>query len=310
MISLKSFYHYIIVESYRKHLWELRHFIREFSTNPGFRRNCLRNFRIKYNLYIVKYKINDLTMLLDVRDSGVGRPLYLGTGYEQAETTFIRREVKRGMVFVDVGANIGYYTLLASTLIGPEGMVLAFEPDPHNFDLLTRSVGINGLVNVRTFRAALGAEVGTATLYQSNVNYGGHALTQGAVASTVNRIKVDVYPFDELARRVGIARIDFVKIDVQGFESQVMNGMVEIMKASDQLTVLTEFWPHGIETSGTSPEDYFRFFTSQGMEPFLLKEDGSLNPIDYLGALDRIPRVGLNPEAFYINLVFKKHAIE
>ena len=96
--------------------------------------------------------------------------------WEPQETRFLLDTLRPGDVFVDVGANIGYFSLLASRLVGPAGTVLAFEPEAANYALLEANCRRNGCDNVRCFRAALGEENASGTIYLNELNRGDHSL--------------------------------------------------------------------------------------------------------------------------------------
>src|SRR5262245_2134996 len=104
--------------------------------------------------HVVEARANDLVLYLAWRTHGVADPLLAGRGYEPEETAFIEAALAPGMTFLDLGANVGYFTCLAARKVGPAGRVWAFEPDPRNFRLLVRSVKANGLSNVTAVRAA------------------------------------------------------------------------------------------------------------------------------------------------------------
>ena len=92
--------------------------------------------------------------------------------YEKEQTILFRKLVDEGMNVVDIGANIGYYTLLAAELVGEKGKVFAFEPEPSNYDLLLRNVEINGYKNVTVVRKAVSNETGESSLFLSQKGFG------------------------------------------------------------------------------------------------------------------------------------------
>lgn len=141
--------------------------------------------------------------------------------YERTKMGLFRRCVQHDMVVIDVGANLGDFTLVAAKAVGPRGKVVAFEPDPQNFGWLTKSVGRNGFKNIEIRQEALSASEGTAPFFLSDVS-GWHTLNVGQVPLSGERapIVVQTRPLDTLT----LDRLDVVKIDVEGAEYEVLCG--------------------------------------------------------------------------------------
>lgn len=255
--------------------------------------------------FVVTAKAGDLRLSVDSRDY-VGKEIYSTGIWDRPETAYLNRLLKPGMTAVDVGAHIGYFTVLFASKVGPSGQVLAFEPEPYNFKLLRKNVRQNHFKNVRAFNCALGSKTGRARLFLSPYeNYGDHCLFERE--STRVSIPIKTAVFDEIALRCGIRRIDVVKMDVQGYERQVLSGMSRLLAASPQVTVLTEFWPYGLERNGNSAAEFFDFFLKKGFCAAVLREDGSEDPVTLDQALALLPP--FNPQhtdSSFINLLFTK----
>jgi FkbM family methyltransferase len=210
------------------------------------------------------------------------------------------------MVVLDIGANIGYHSLVASRLVGPTGLVLAVEPEPHNFRLLRRNIIANRLTNVHVANVAIGAEPGTAQLFCSKWNYGDHRLYP-ATEEPRRATTVRVMTLDQLLAQCHCPPVDFIKMDVQGFESQVVAGMGATLERNPRLTLLTEFWPYGIKCAGGSPERFFETFERNGFDAFTVSERGTGDRVSYADALTLLPPFDpAHPDASYINLVFRR----
>lgn len=163
--------------------------------------------------------------------------------WESDSTQWILEYIRRGDTFVDVGAHVGYYTLIAAKVVGDEGRVFAFEPDPTNFSILERNVRLNGFANVTIERKAVSDSSGERNLYLSTKNSGDHRLCQTdekRAAVGVETVALDEY-FRGKARRV-----DFVKVDTQGAELLVLAGMRTTLHMNPRARLLLEFWPHGL----------------------------------------------------------------
>jgi len=167
--------------------------------------------------------------------------LYVCGSFEPNEFAFLDRVLKPGMVFVDVGANDGYYTLFAAQRVGPSGRVLAVEPSTRERTNLERNIARNGLGNVTVIPLALGATCGTAELRLAQSAHSGHNTlgrfaNDGVQAESVEQVKVCM--LDALAGEVPLDRIDVMKIDVEGAEASVIAGAREVLARTQPLIVL------------------------------------------------------------------------
>ena len=181
-----------------------------------------------------------ILMRLHDDDELISRVLRRQRLWEAASTWFCLRHVRRGDHAVDVGANIGYYSLLLSRCVGVQGRVYAFEPEPLNLALLRVNLQINGCSNVVVHPLALADTHGQRPLYLCPSNRGDHRL-----GFTPHRDMITV-PVTMADRCLGPrpARVDFVKIDVQGAEELVLRGMRELIEKNRQcLTMLIELSP-------------------------------------------------------------------
>ena len=209
------------------------------------------------------------TMLLDPTDSVVS-PTLLRDGYfELLETELVEREIRRGDVVLDVGANIGYYTLLFARLVGDEGRVYAFEPDPRNFALLKKNVRINGYRNIVLVNKAVSDRTGPLKLYLCADNKGDHRIyeTEDARAS----IPIEATTADDYFRDDPV-RVNFIKMDIQGSEAGALRGMAATLERSRSVQMVTEFWPVGLRRFGVAAEDYLRHIEGLGFEIFEIDE--------------------------------------
>ena len=190
--------------------------------------------------------------------------------WERQETQFLQAVLRPGDVFVDVGANIGYFSLLASRLVGEAGAVLAFEPEHDNFRLLEANCRLNGCANVRSFQAALGAENAAGTLYLNELNRGDHSLypeqagRAGQAISIVNG-----------SRLIGAShpRVNCIKIDTQGAECDVLAGLAELIAASaTDLVMVIEFSPLHLKKAGTSGRALLDLLAGHEWQMYLMDE--------------------------------------
>lgn len=205
-------------------------------------------------------------ILVDPRDTAIARHFLLRAGYEQEEKEIFKRIVEPGMVVVDVGANIGDYTLLAARGVGPTGLVYAVEPEPHNFSLLTRNVAENGYANVRCLNMALAGEAGRLTLHVDPANYGGSSLIASNVPGTAKAVDVETDTLDHmLATNRPPRPVGLIKMDAQGAEAGIMEGALRTLEIPD-LCLILEFWPYGLRNFRSDPAAFLDLFRGRGFE--------------------------------------------
>lgn len=195
-----------------------------------------------------------LVLYLDPNDH-VMTPFLVKTGtWEPDETEWLVRTVQPGDTFVDAGANIGYYTVIAARLVGESGKVYAFEPDPKNFELLRKNVRANGLTNVVLEPRALSNAPGTIKLFLARDNKGDHRIYQPEGESRPS-VDVEAVRLDEYLRAAG-RKLDVLKVDTQGAEGLILEGASGALEGSgDRPAIFMEFWPHAMRSMGTEPAD-------------------------------------------------------
>lgn len=167
--------------------------------------------------------------------------------YETAVTTHFCSLIEKGMTVVDVGANLGYYTLLAAKRVGDNGSVIAFEPNPFMFEIVQENVRINGWKNVQTFKIAVSDSEGLRLLNipKDNILGGGsfRIMTKNEVAETITVNTVNLDSFLQIDP-------DIVKIDVEGAELEVFRGMRGIL-AKGKAKIMCDL-PNLLEENFTS----------------------------------------------------------
>ena len=154
--------------------------------------------------------------------------------WEPRETRYLTTLLQAGQTFVDVGANVGYFSLFAADLVGPGGTVIAVEPEPRNLDLLQRNIARNGVETVRVLPFAAAAAEGTMSLALDEENRGAHRLVASddpQAGPCVRCVRLD----DVLPERV-----DLIKIDAQGYDHEVIEGLERTLAANPKATLLVE----------------------------------------------------------------------
>lgn len=171
-----------------------------------------------------------------------------------------------GSVVIDVGANIGYFSVHFGRRVGSAGTVLAFEPGRENVALLRWNVRRARLQNVRIVEAALGDHDGEGTLFLNPAHPADHRTFDAGEARPSRPVRV-VTLDGVLGDPDVVARIALIKIDVQGAEMQVLRGMARTLKAATSARLLVEFTPAALIEAGDAPEAFLEFFDGLGYRP-------------------------------------------
>lgn len=191
-----------------------------------------------------------------------GRTLTMPPGYRDArtvitglfqkdQTDLLQAIIREGMIFADVGAYVGYFTVLASTLVGSTGRVFAFEPDSLAFDFLTKNISSNRFTNVVAINKAVSDTVGMARLERDQQGPESYIsiLPPGPGSHRVETLSLDAY-FDQL----NWSRVDVVKMNIEGSEIAALRGMREVSHQNPDLQLVIEFNAKAMSRAGVSPQ--------------------------------------------------------
>lgn len=215
--------------------------------------------------------VNGYRLWLDAHDYC---GLLMGS-YESETTAWMMQTVHRGDVVVDAGAFIGYYTLLLSQLVGPDGHVFAFEPEPRAFALLQRNVQENGFRNVTLVPQALGERSGRQALQLTRSGFGGE-MTEAPADGSGRRVDVERTSLDEFF--TGFARpIALIKMDIEGREAAALRGASRLLRQSDP-ALLVELNPAALRRAGVEPAALLEELAALGFEPRRVESPG--RPLD------------------------------
>jgi FkbM family methyltransferase len=210
-------------------------------------------------------------------------------GWDPEETAALRAALQPGMTVLDVGANIGYVTLLAANAVGPSGRVIAVEPHPANVRLLRANTGRHGLQSrVEIVAAAAWDAEGTVELAECASNTGDHRV--GALTGERPLVRVPSVTLDEVA---GDAEVGLLKLDTQATEHVALRGARKLVERCRPL-ILAEFWPAGIREMGDDPLAVLRGYADLGYDRRVLEEDG----LDSASDEEVVARVDARPAPF------------
>ena len=235
-----------------------------------------------YNLLVKRIvKPNDIIevmghkMFLDSKDA---LRLSIYGIYEPFETELLKKLIKKNNIIIDVGANIGYYTLIATKCAGKNGKVYAFEPDPTNFAILKKNANINGYNNIILTQKAISNKTGKAKLYLCTKNTADHKIYDDGT----NRkfIEIDSIRLDDFFKNFN-EEINLIKIDTQGAEGHVLQGMISLIERNKNIKIIIEFWPSGLQKDGFNPKDLLMSLKKHGFNLYIINEKSErLEPVN------------------------------
>ena len=210
-------------------------------------------------------KVNGNIMVLDKYDSSC---LSITGVYEEFATEVIKQIIKEGAMVLDIGAYIGYYTLLFAKLVGNKGKVFAFEPSPDNFRILIDNVKVNNYANVEAIQKAAGFKEGKAILFLHDFNTGRNrmALPYGQKSIEVEVVNLDKYFIDY------IKPFNFIKIDAEGMEYDILKGMARILTGSNDIKIMIEFFPRYLDISGADPKEFLSLLKQYRFKYYRINE--------------------------------------
>lgn len=184
-------------------------------------------------------------LLVPTKDTSMV-PSIMNQDYEELELSIFKQIVKPGMQILDIGANLGIYSIFGSELVGPKGSVHSFEPVPENLKYLRHNVKLNKGNNVKINPIALGDKKGEAKIYIAEKNVGTHSMGQYKSAKKAITIKTDTV--ENYIKKNGL-KVGVVKMDIEGYEGHVLRGAG---KSLAKAIVLTEFTKSRLEACGDS----------------------------------------------------------
>jgi FkbM family methyltransferase len=212
-----------------------------------------------------------LKMYVAANDVCISPHIILDGVWEEWTEATLRRVVKRGMRILEIGANVGYFTLLMAQLAGPPGSVYAFECDPELAQIAEDNAEINGFAGrVTVDRRAVGESPGSAQFRRAQRHRGGGTLVADLQQIPQLRetereaLTVEVTTVDALLEQLG-RTFDFVKIDAEGAETWILNGGTKLFAdISQPLTLMIEFCPAFLREAGYDPAGELRRFAGWG----------------------------------------------
>jgi len=219
--------------------------------------------------------VHGCKLILDPYDSSLG--LHINNYYEPGETKCYKENINKGDTIIEIGANIGFFTTLFSTLVGKTGKVYAFEPSPDAFRILSQNITLNKINNVVLINKAVSDKSGWTKLYICPTGASDNRTIDGG--DKRETISIQTTSLDDYFKGL-TGKINLVKSDTQGNEGKVIEGMAKLLKTQGNMKMVLEFLPKGLVTSGIYPEDYLDSIINNGFKMYVINE--SEEPLEEL----------------------------
>lgn len=226
---------------------------------------------IKEDLYVSVEVLDNKRIWVNLSDHHVSRNILLHKEWEVNETFFLKNNLKKGQSFLDIGANIGWFSLLAAEIVGKQGSVIAFEPRPDLFNYFLKSIHDSNLYeNIEAHNTALGDVRGYMTMSAIDRHNPGNSSFSTIHDESKQCWNVRVNLLDDILQD---RPVDFIKIDVEGAEPLVFKGASKTLAKEEKPIIMSEIHPKQLKmVSGMQPIDYVNYLEGFGYECFLLEE--------------------------------------
>ena len=215
----------------------------------------------------VEYSVGNVRLLLSPV-SLIDKKLITGEGHDENVIATIREALQNGGNFIDVGANIGYMSLVAAKQIENRGFVYSFEPSPREFSRLLDNIVLNKLDNIFPIAKGIGKEYQLDSLYLCNMgNHGMNSRHLEHVGS--QKVEVEFASVKSQVPEIELRKVRCVKIDVEGDEYSVLEGFADVMELLQQCVFIVEITKSYLDKAGKKPEDIYSFFKYYSFLPTL-----------------------------------------
>lgn len=214
------------------------------------------------------------------RNDACGRMILRGS-FENEERMFVEQILRPGMVVLDIGAHHGYYTLLASQKVGPQGRVIAFEPSVRERRKLLKHLQLNACTNVQVEENALGETVGIEKFFiVEGRETGCNSLRPPAVRKSTYVVEVPITRLNEYVQLQNLARVDFVKMDVEGAELAVLKGATDFLERRPRPIIFCEVQDLRTRPWGYPAREIVDFLRQRGFRWYVPSAGGNMRLLD------------------------------
>ena len=240
--------------------------------------------------------VKGIKMYVDGRDMDITPKLLINEfGEEDYEMSLFSKSLKVGMNVVDIGAQVGLYTLNAAKKIGKKGRVYAFEPRKSNYEMLSKNIKVNGYDNVVAVEKAVSDRIGKTRLWfekdwkgsasfskKSVLTVSGHKKLKNGKSINVKTTSLD----DFFVKVVKNKRINLIKMDAEGAEGLIIKGAEKVLKYNKRLKIFMEFWPDSLKNLGTDPLELLSKLKAYGFDiKFIDGKKRTLKPLNIKNAM-------------------------
>ncbi|MCX6815889.1 MAG: FkbM family methyltransferase [Candidatus Aenigmarchaeota archaeon] len=238
-----------------------------------------KTFRFLHPFEISLENVGDHKMFLNLKDTTC--QMMSMFDFEPETSKAIKENLKSGMTFFDIGAHVGYFTLLGAKYVGKKGKIYAFEPDTKNYDILKKNIKISGYNNVSLNQVAVSNKNGFSDMFLSR-DSAFHSLkfNEGRGKNIVKTIKID-----DFCKKNRIKKIDLVKLDIEGSEIDALEGMRNTIKKNKKMKLIVEYIPNNFRRIDSTPQKFVETLVSLGFNEFYLlynKDKKLINPSDLI----------------------------
>lgn len=250
-------------------------------------------------------QISEGTLFLNHEDPVISGALGFGV-YEPFETELFRSTLRPGMIVLDIGANIGYYSLIAGVRVGITGCVHSFEPELANFTYLQKNITANNLQNVNLHKIAVSDRHGSIDLHLFKSNKGRHSVVTPDAESTDydGFVRVTSERLDTMLTLLNVSAVDIIKVDIEGAEARAISGMHKTLAIAR--IIFIEFSPESIRRDGSDPLKMLYTIAEHGFK--ILEINESRRSLDQITNLQTYTRRFSGEE--YSNLLCTKVPID
>lgn len=228
------------------------------------------NFKTIISLFSIT--VNGQTFFVHTFDRTIALFLLKLGILEKREMDFFKKTIKKGWTVLDIGANIGYPSLLFSKLVGKNGKVIAFEPNKNNIKTLKKNIKVNNCRNIMIVPMAVSNRTGVGTLYISDSHSGDHRIYSSNEKRRTQNI--ETISLDDYFKSKN--KINFIQMDIQGAEELVFKGMKRLINENKEISILLEFWPEGLKKIGSSPVDFLKMIKQLGFQLAYINENDGM----------------------------------
>ena len=201
--------------------------------------------------------------------------------YEKTLGDLLKRILQPGDVFLDIGANIGYFSLLAANK-EPTSKIFSFEPVKNLLQKLEKNISVNNFRNITAVNAAISDTIEEKELFVSAADNSGMSSFHPPENYSGTKEKVKVVTIDSWFKTAGLSKIDLIKLDIEGSELAALKGMQEVLQIFKPV-VIAEINPETLGLFNLTPADVYEYLTNLDFTGYLITESGKLEPVPHAG---------------------------